>query len=307
MAFMINQLKIFSFPKNLTTDFDGFAFLGSINISTWNFTESVVILDFTGNEFFDPNLCSPLGCLIDDLSLRKNSVLFSGINDETEKLFKRNGFYGYVSTNYQKRQQVFQETDFKIDYRKFALADIGAFQVYIYESVFMHDDFPKMSPALKKEINRSILEIFNNAHTHGKCDYIHTCGYYSRRDKVLNFTMSDMGVTIRKNVNNYFKRGNKISGISAISWAVEQGNTTKKVEDNIPGGLGFSLIRDFLKLNKGSLQIVSSDGYWQEADIKITERAMETRILGTIVNLRFNLNDSNLYILAKELESTLTQ
>lgn len=60
----------------------------------------------------------------------------------------------------------------------------------------------------------------------------------------LNFTIVDLGKTIKTGVNNFLKKN--LSGIEYIAWAVEEGNTTKR--GTIPGGLGLSLIREFLKI-----------------------------------------------------------
>ncbi|MCL5055576.1 MAG: hypothetical protein M1169_06475 [Firmicutes bacterium] len=57
-------------------------------------------------------------------------------------------------------------------------------------------------------------------------------------------TIVDLGKTIKTGVNNFLKKN--LSGIEYIAWAVEEGNTTKR--GTIPGGLGLSLIREFLKI-----------------------------------------------------------
>lgn len=109
-----------------------------------------------------------------------------------------------------------------------------------------------------------------------------------------------MGLTIRKNVNDFLK--SKINGAKAIEWAVEEGNTTRT--GTIPGGLGFSLIRDFLEHNSGSLEILSSDGFWHEEKKVIVSETIGARFLGTIVNIKFNLADQNSYVLASEINQT---
>jgi hypothetical protein len=47
----------------------------------------------------------------------------------------------------------------------------------------------------------------------------------------------------------------------AIEWALQEGNTTRK--GSVPGGLGLKLIREFIAMNKGRIQIVSDRGYWE--------------------------------------------
>lgn len=110
--------------------------------------------------------------------------------------------------------------------------------------------------------------------------------------------MADLGSTIRKNVRTFLKDKN-ISGSQTIKWAVEEGNTTKT--GNHPGGLGLSLIREFLKLNEGKIQIVSSNGYWQEKKGIMFAADFENAFVGTIVNLEFNLDDKKSYALKTEL------
>jgi hypothetical protein len=172
------------------------------------------------------------------------------------------------------------------------------FKDYLDKELLNKQAIPAMSLALRKKINESIFEIFNNAMIHGKCQYITSCGQYYPTKKKLDFTIVDLGATIKTNVNQYL--GKDMSGKECISWAVEEGHTTK--QGTIPGGLGLSLIRTFLKHNGGLLQIVSSDGYWEQRKGIIITKDMEYEFLGTIVNLEFNIADSSYYRLSSETD-----
>jgi len=79
---------------------------------------------------------------------------------------------------------------------------------------------------------------------------------------------------------------------------VEEGNTTRK--GNIPGGLGISLIREFLFRNDGGLEIISCNGYWREIGGAIVTEALNFRFSGTIVNIVINIDDKKSYRLASE-------
>ena len=155
-----------------------------------------------------------------------------------------------------------------------------------------------MSPLLKSKINKSIFEIFNNANIHGQCEHVFSCGQYFPFKRRLLFTIADLGNTIKRNVNAYLNQS--FTGSDAIRWAVEEGNTTKT--GTIPGGLGLSLIRDFLKLNNGRIQIVSSCGYWEERKGAIFAKEFENVLMGTIVNLDITINDQSSYVLASEVD-----
>lgn len=285
----------FTIPKNFSSNLDGYEFLSNISIKTYDSNDSVVVFDFLSNELFDNNLCSPFGALIEDLKNRNNVVTLYGLNENVETGFKKNGFFQFLKASFTQEQSYVP----KIDYKKFSLVDTNIFQKYINEQLLSLEDLPNMSDLLKKKINKSILEIFNNAHTHGLCEYVFTSGEFSEKEKKLRFTIADLGKTIRKNVNEYFNSGNKLGGKDCIKWAVEEGHTTKK--GNIPGGLGLSLIREFLRLNKGGIQIISSNGYWEEKNGSIFEKDILNRFLGTIVTLEFNLNDNKSYVMTSEL------
>jgi hypothetical protein len=84
----------------------------------------------------------------------------------------------------------------------------------------------------------------------------------------------------------------------AIRWALQEGNTTRK--DSIPGGLGLKLLREFIELNRGCIQIVSDRGFWQfDQDGETIER-MPNSFPGTVVNLEINTADTSSYCLSSE-------
>ncbi len=112
-----------------------------------------------------------------------------------------------------------------------------------------------------------------------------------------------MGRTIQTNVNEYL-HSNK-TGIESIEWALEENNTTKPKERNIPGGLGLKLICEFARMNNGKVQIVSSDGYWQLTRKKADSFTLSYPFPGTIVNLEFNLDDQSFYYLKEENEEDI--
>jgi hypothetical protein len=182
----LSQIRIFDFPKNIASDVNGFEFLSQISLTTWKDQDGFIFFNFIGNEHFEANLCSPLGALIDGLKSRSNKVLFYGLDEEIERLFKNNGFYNHVNNTYSKEDF----TNRNLEYKKFHLNDTAAFQLYINESLIYRKEFPRMSDLLSKKINKSILEIFNNAHLHGKCDFIYTCGQYFPKEEKLKFSIS---------------------------------------------------------------------------------------------------------------------
>lgn len=291
---------IFNFPERISSDFEGYEFFCHISIKTFNFHGQNIKFNFSKTKWFEVNLCAPLATLIENLKQRKNKITFIGIEERVKNVFKENGFYKLIDSSYRQDDKTVVREEL-IEFKKFRLEETFEFQTYVNQQLLQYKDFPKASDLLKKKINRSILEIFNNAHIHGACDFVYTCGEYLPTSGMLKFTIADLGITIRKNVNLYFNSGNKIDGKESIEWAVEEGNTTKK--GSIPGGLGLSLIRDFLKLNFGTIQIISSNGFWEEKGGVVFGNTFKGRFLGTIVTLDFNLSDDKSYVLTSEINS----
>ena len=74
------------------------------------------------------------------------------------------------------------------------------------------------------------------------------------------------------------------------------GNTTKREV----GGLGLGVIFEFIKLNKGKIHIVSSDGYYEFSNGQVITKRLTSPFGGTLINLSFNLNDKHYYWLKEE-------
>lgn len=186
-----------------------------------------------------------------------------------------------------------------ISYMKFTQYKDIEFMDYVRNEMLSKPDFPRHSKLLGKKINESIFELFENARTHGNCNNIYTCGQIIQESGIsrLDFTIVDLGKTIKYNVNEYLKEN--LSGSDAIEWALKSGHTTKT--GNVSGGLGLDIIFEFIKLNKGRIQIVSSDGFWEYFNDTIDKKLFKDPFNGTIANIEFNLNDKSSYRLREEI------
>jgi hypothetical protein len=95
-----------------------------------------------------------------------------------------------------------------ITYHKFTPDNDEGFNEYITQQLLAMSCFPSHSKALGKAILTNIFEFFENARTHGSCEYIHTCGQFfpKKPDKPLHFTIVDKGINIQQNVRDYLKK-----------------------------------------------------------------------------------------------------
>ncbi len=284
----------YKFDYRVENNFLGYEQLLDLYSKTKNLMLDEIDIDFSDCIWFEANLSAVLGAIITKLQNAINSVAVSKLPLNIESILSRNSFLSnfggwYVS-------DIWGTT---IPYKKFRKDDHKVFLKYLSDKLFSIHDLPKMSPLLKKKVTENMLEVFMNAQTHGNTKNIFSCGqFYPKKGKV-DFSIVNLGSTIQKNVSHYSRhRQSKISSFEAIEWAIQEGNTTRSYQ--IPGGMGLSTLLSFIKLNKGRVQIISGDGYWDNSQSGSYKNLFANYFDGTIVNIEFNVNDKNSYILSNE-------
>lgn len=163
-----------------------------------------------------------------------------------------------------------------------------------------------LSKSLKNEIVSSIYEIFVNAYGHGLKDNpsnqsVISCGYYEAKEKRLSLSVLDFGGGIVRSVQKCIPRLEKEE---AFRWALEVGNSTRTDSPaDIPRGLGFGLLKDFILVNGGVLR-VCSDGYMAivSSNGSYATKKMPGHFFGTLVSITVNCDDKH-YKLRSEVAS----
>lgn len=284
---------IISFPNNLRSEPDGYDFLLSVVENCNLVRDTEITFDFEKANFLEANLCALIGTIFEILESRNNTISVTKIQPAVETILRKNEFllrFGF--------SKIYDQYDTSLTYKKFTPTDDLSFSTYIQTELLKKQDFPVLSLKLGKEITRNIFEIYENARTHGQCDFIHTCGQFFPKDpdKPLQFTIVDKGINIKQNVSNY--RGKDVPADEAIAWAMQKGNTTKTGDTS--GGLGLAVIFEFIKLNRGKIQVISADGFYEFKNDNIVTKRLNYVFDGTIVNIKFNLNDQSRYMLIEE-------
>jgi hypothetical protein len=77
---------------------------------------------------------------------------------------------------------------------------------------------------------------------------------------------------------------------------MDKGHTTK----DQPGGLGLAILKEFITLNNGALQIVSANGMLDYRNGTTSTSVLQSDFPGTIVNMEFNFDDDTFYSLNDE-------
>jgi len=283
----------FILSDSISSDFNGYETLIDLFNRTHKLRFEDIILDFSKTKWFEANLTAVLGGILNKAQEGFNNIELEGLSNDINNLLSRNLFLSNFGGS---RIPDFYDTT--IEYHKFKIVEEKLFKEYLDKELISKKVMPKMSDLLKKKVNESLIEIFNNAVIHGNCKKIFTCGQYYPAKNRLDFTIVNLGKTIKENVNEYLNK--TLSGDEAIKWAVIEGNTTKR--GPIPGGLGLSLIREFISKNEGKIQIVSADGYWEQIKDTGKSECFSQAFFGTIVNLEFNTADTSSYCLASEID-----
>jgi hypothetical protein len=238
-------------------------------------------------------MCASFGAILYKIGREPNTVTLSNIPRNIATILSKNGFLSHYGR--EKRQDTYGTT---IEYKRFEPRDDRYFAAYVEENL-VGKGIPKMSQGLRKKFVESIFEIFSNAIIHSRTEMgIFSCGQYFPNRNRLDFSVADLGIGIRQNVEEHTSQN--LTAEQAINWAMEGRNTTKV--GRIPGGLGLKLLREFITMNKGKIQIVSDKGYWQLSGGKTSTKTFTEPFPGTTVNIEINTSDTSSYCLSSEIQ-----
>lgn len=276
-------------------DYESFAALARLYAQTENCFLERVEIDMSAATWFEADMCAALGAILYSLGQNLNTVELTNIQPMVGDNLSKNGFLSHYG-----RAKIPDRWGTTISYQRFDDRDDHFFARYIENQVIHRSEMPEMSSGLLKKFRESIFEIFSNAVWHSRTQLgIFSCGQYFPKKGLLNFTVADLGVGIRQNIRDYI--GLDLAAERAIVWATEEYNTTK--HGPVPGGLGLKLLREFINLNGGCLQIISDAGFWQCKNERVSTARLGHPFPGTVVNIGINTADLNSYSLTTELDA----
>ncbi len=162
-----------------------------------------------------------------------------------------------------------------------------------------------VSSSLASRIIGNMSEIYLNAFEHGQSQVgVFVCGQHFPKNQRLNLSIVDFGVGIPSNVR-LFKahefRPEQLTASKCMEWAFQEGTSTKQGQSDEPRGLGLDLLKDFVRLNKGWLEMFSHEGYAVVTDGKIQFTERTKFFEGTLVNISLKCDESH-YCLASEID-----
>lgn len=275
-------------PQAVHSDYSGFSALLDIAETYMNSKSGTkVVLDFLANTWFDANLLPVIYSIVEYGKQRNVESSYSNQRSCTlHKLLLRNGFAKHCfSLEYKPRDK---ETS--IPFKVFQAEDTYAFGCYMDTELMEY--FPNMETETKKAISSYIQELFGNAQIHGSCTQVYTCGQHYFTNHKMDFTIVNLGKTFSDNVTEYLSEMNFPVPSNNIAWAVEPDHSTKR---DTTGGIGLSLMRDFISFNRGKFQIISGHEFWELSEGKEKSNFFKNYFPGTIVNIEVDQSNKNIY------------
>lgn len=278
--------------ENIYNDYNSYNYLVYFYHQNQSKAYETIDISFRNVNWIAANSCSMIGAIFQKLQDSFNKIKIWEMNDRLTDILSRNGFLAFLG--YQ-RTYDYQRTT--IQYLKLYPKDRRYFSEYIREDLLGKQSMPVMSDRLRKKIIEGIYEIFINAAMHSDTkEGIFTCGQFFPTKNVIEFMITDLGVGIRNQVSRYLNA--PFSAVDAIEWAMKERNTTKP---NDSGGLGLAILKSFIALNKGKIQIISNNGFWEFSEKGIEKKFLNAEFPGTSVNISINTNDQAHYRLWDEI------
>jgi hypothetical protein len=277
--------------NNINNSFESYQKL--ISFYNENANRSFESIQLSLSSWFAANMCSALGGLLDKLASNFNDITIQSLPSNIETILSKNDFLSYYG-----HQRLVDNHHTTIRYLKLKPTDGKYFNSYVINELLGRTELPRMSLGVKDKMAEIIYEIFVNAQIHSETQNIYTCGQFFPKDNKIEFTITDMGIGFKNKVNRRFNAN--LTSVQAITWAVQDKHTTK---EGVTGGIGLALLKEFITKNKGKMQIVSDDGFYQFGHQGEESNIFTGSFPGTIVNLQFKTDDNSSYVLSSEVSN----
>ena len=263
-----------------------------LEITESNRNDGVCLTQFSN---MDENLCAVLG------AFHKGELISIKTGSEPPIKFKNNLFVRTLCPEAECEKNIGKNVIpyFEIEKNDYNTQNQNVLD-YIQHYILLTEHVPTISEQVKNLLQDAILEFFSNAFIHTECERVYACGRWDQTENMFHLTIVNIGKTFQENVAEYLHTG--VSSKEAIKWAMVRGNTTKKGDS---GGLGLSVITEFVEKNEGEFLLISGDGALCRHGNTPCYEDINVFFPGTFVNLVFNLKDTKQYVKTDENRSTV--
>lgn len=150
-----------------------------------------------------------------------------------------------------------------IPYREDRVQNVNGIMDYLTDS-WIGKGWVHVSPRLRDAIAGRMWEIYSNAYEHSNTQIgVFSCGQHLFRQNKLVLSVVDFGqgipAKIRKFAGNDDPRAQSLPASLCLKWAFTRGKST--CTGSVARGLGLDLLKEFVQLNQGKLEVYSNEGY----------------------------------------------
>jgi hypothetical protein len=153
----------------------------------------------------------------------------------------------------------------------------------------------QVSPLLKDAIVGKVWEIYTNSFEHSASSVgVYSCGQYFQAMNQLALSVVDFGMGIPTKIRRYLQsdpRAANLLSSSCLEWAFQSGNTTSH-QPGVARGLGLDLLKEFIRINQGSLEIYSNNAYAIVDRNGERFQDMNSGFAGTAVLIKLNCDET---------------
>lgn len=176
-----------------------------------------------------------------------------------------------------------------IPYREDPSIDMNGIMDYLTFN-WIDKGWVHVSDRLRNAIVGRMWEVYSNAFEHSETQIgVFSCGQHFYRHNRLVLSTIDFGQGIPNSVRAFLSKHadaekvSKLSSVACLKWAFTRGNSTCSAM--VARGLGLDLLKEFVQLNQGKLEIYSNDAYViVDKDGERFEN-LNTNFSGTIVHI----------------------
>ncbi|MCE7946095.1 MAG: ATP-binding protein [Chloroflexi bacterium CFX4] len=253
--------------------------------------ETEVVFDFATCDFFRQSGVAFIGGLMHWAKSQLKQVTITNLNNENvARNLRKNGF----AEAFDLPAEPLSRT--AVPYREDRHKAEESYLIYLSQS-WLHPERIYLSQNLRQAILSTVIEAYINVFDHAHSPVgAFTCGQFYPTSKEIMLTLVDFGIGIPATVRKHLRQP-ALSAEAAIRWVFQEGNSTKA--RLMARGNGLKILKSFVRLNQGRLEIYSGDGYTRidQTDEYYTTHA--TSFTGTVVQIALK-SDESYYQLADE-------
>lgn len=254
-----------------------------------------VTLDFGQCTFVSQNAAVLLGGVIRLLQAQECRVFVhfaaDGSGRQVHQHLSRNGFleaFGF---------DALPGTGHAVPFREASEFDKDGLIDYLVHQ-WIGSGWLNVSDGLSHAVAGTVSEVYLNAFEHGDSKVgVLSCGQHYGKIGRLKLSIADFGIGIVDNIRRHFCNPD-IGATRALKWAFTSGRSTKQGEDMVRG-LGLGLLREFVQLNHGRLELHSNDGTLVVDENGSAFNNRQVPFWGTLVHIDLRC-DENYYRLKRE-------